>query len=125
MNCDIEPASAEIAAYLQASPFLPPPITEEMFILELPEELHSNSSNFSTKNLSVTMDNSLSPVHTLIQIICPDHKGILYDILRTLKDYSIQVSMQFTISNHYFKRHVQQLTIHLHLIGNIFCPPAD
>ncbi|XP_020095752.1 ACT domain-containing protein ACR10-like isoform X2 [Ananas comosus] len=92
MNCDIEPASAEIAAYLQASPFLPPPITEEMFILELPEELHSNSSNFSTKNLSVTVDNSLSRGHTLIQIICPDHKGILYDIMRTLKDYSIQIS---------------------------------
>jgi len=38
------------------------------------------------------MDNSLSPVHTLIQIQCVDHKGLLYDIMRTLKDCSIQIS---------------------------------
>lgn len=37
------------------------------------------------------MDNSLSPTYTLIQLHCFDHKGLLYDIMRTLKDYNIQV----------------------------------
>ncbi|KAM0949474.1 putative [Protein-PII] uridylyltransferase [Dioscorea sansibarensis] len=85
MSCDIEPASEDIAACLQASSCLPPAITEEMFKLELSEEPPG-------KSLSVTMDNSLSPAHTLIQILCPDHKGLLYDIMRTLKDYNIQIS---------------------------------
>lgn len=83
-SCDIELASEDIAACLQASSCLPPAITKEMFKLELAEEPPG-------KSLSVTMDNSLSPAHTLIQIHCPDHKGLLYDIMRTLKDYNIQV----------------------------------
>lgn len=41
---------------------------------------------------SVTIDNSLSPAHTLLQISCINHKGFLYDIIRTLKDFSIQIS---------------------------------
>ncbi|XP_072985528.1 ACT domain-containing protein ACR10-like [Typha latifolia] len=94
-NCDIEPANVEMAAYLQASLFLPPSITEELFILELSEE-----SRTSFKNLSVAMDNSLSPGHTLIQIKSPDHKGILYDIMRTLKDYNIQISYGRFYSTH-------------------------
>ncbi|XP_008803450.2 ACT domain-containing protein ACR10 [Phoenix dactylifera] len=90
-NCDIELAGAEIASYMQASPFLPPAITEEMLHLELPEE-SPKESPFPSNNPSVIMDNSLSPGHTLIQILCGDHKGLLYDIMRTLKDYNIQIS---------------------------------
>lgn len=37
-------------------------------------------------------DNNLSPSHTLIQILCKDRNGLLYDLMRTLKDYNIQVS---------------------------------
>ncbi|GMP89270.1 hypothetical protein CsSME_00040918 [Camellia sinensis var. sinensis] len=44
------------------------------------------------KNASVTADNSLSPAHTLLQIQCIDHKGLLYDIMRTLKDCNIQIA---------------------------------
>ncbi|CAL9092648.1 unnamed protein product [Musa textilis] len=90
-NCEIEPANAQIVECLQASPFLPPAITEELFNLELPEESPVGSSS-SPSNISVKMDNSLSPSHTLIQILGCDHKGLLYDIMRTLKDYNIQVS---------------------------------
>lgn len=43
------------------------------------------------KNSSVTFDNSLSPAHTLLQIRCVDHRGLLYDVLRTLKDFEIKV----------------------------------
>ncbi|KAK1266921.1 hypothetical protein QJS04_geneDACA000227 [Acorus gramineus] len=90
MECCIELAEAEIASCLQVSSFLPPSIMEEIFGLELPEEIVKGSS--PPNNLSVTMDNSLSPAHTLIQIYCQDQKGLLYDIMRTLKDYNIQIS---------------------------------
>uniref|UniRef100_A0A6N2KMA1 ACT domain-containing protein ACR n=1 Tax=Salix viminalis TaxID=40686 RepID=A0A6N2KMA1_SALVM len=52
--------------------------------LEIPDELPSS--------FLLNMDNSLSPGHTLVQIVCQDHKGLLYDIMRTLKDYNIQIS---------------------------------
>jgi UTP:GlnB (protein PII) uridylyltransferase len=61
-----------------------------MFDIDLIEEQLSHSR--SNTSMSVTMDNSLSPVHTLIQIQCVDHKGLLYDIMRILKDCSIQVT---------------------------------
>ncbi|KAH7663043.1 [Protein-PII] uridylyltransferase protein [Dioscorea alata] len=90
-SCEIELASEDIAACLQASSCLPLAIIEEMSSFELPQEPPGGYRPLS-HNLSVTMDNSLSPVHSLIQIVCPDHKGLLYDIMRTLKDYNIQIS---------------------------------
>lgn len=90
ISCDIELVGTGIAACFQASPFLPSAITEDMFHLEMPDELPSGS--LTSNNISVTMDNSLSPGHTLVQIVCQDHKGLLYDIMRTLKDYNIQVN---------------------------------
>ncbi|XP_035846546.1 ACT domain-containing protein ACR9-like isoform X2 [Helianthus annuus] len=38
------------------------------------------------------IDNSLSPAHSLLQINCVDHKGFLYDIMRILKDFDIQIA---------------------------------
>lgn len=61
-----------------------------MFSLELSSE-NPTGSLFSNP-LSTIMDNSLSRSHTLVQILCQDHKGLIYDIMRTLKDYNIQVS---------------------------------
>ncbi|KAF5733722.1 hypothetical protein HS088_TW16G00162 [Tripterygium wilfordii] len=89
MSCEIELAGPEVTACPQGSSFLPPAITEDMFHLELPEQ-HSNGM-FANNPLSVTMDNTLSRSHTLVQIFCKDHKGLIYDIMRTLKDYNIQV----------------------------------
>ncbi|CAL9085321.1 unnamed protein product [Musa textilis] len=86
-SCDIELASAELAECLQASSSLPPSVTEEMITLEFQEEPSS-----SLPRSSVSVDNSLSHAHSLIQIQCHDHKGLLYDIMRTLKDYNIQIS---------------------------------
>ncbi|KAF8403128.1 hypothetical protein HHK36_011223 [Tetracentron sinense] len=91
ISCEIELAGPESAACLQASSFLPSVITEEAFSLELPDE-HPTGGSLTSNILSVTMDNSLSPSHSLLQIICQDHKGLLYDIMRTLKDYNIQIS---------------------------------
>ncbi|KAK8936396.1 hypothetical protein KSP39_PZI013028 [Platanthera zijinensis] len=90
-SCEIEPTSGEITTYLQASPFLPPEISEEIFNLELPKEL-LKGSHYKPYVPNVTVDNSLSPGHSLIQIICHDHKGLLYDVMRVLKDYNIQLS---------------------------------
>ncbi|KHG08517.1 [Protein-PII] uridylyltransferase [Gossypium arboreum] len=90
INFNIEKVGPEIAACSQASPFLPSGITEDIFHLEVSNELPSVS--LTSSNVSVVMDNSLSPAHTLVQIVCQDHKGLLYDIMRTLKDYRIQIS---------------------------------
>ncbi|CAA2973381.1 ACT domain-containing ACR10 [Olea europaea subsp. europaea] len=90
ITCDIGIVSPEIAACSQGSSFLPDAITEEMFNTDMNNE-HKNGSMYS-KSPSITIDNSLSPAHTLVQIVCLDHKGLLYDIMRTLKDYNIQIS---------------------------------
>ncbi|CAN6716129.1 unnamed protein product [Malus baccata var. baccata] len=103
ISCEIETVGPEITACTQASSFLPTAITEDMFDLEMPKELRSGS--LTSKSVSVTMDNTLSPGHTLVQIICIDHKGLLYDIMRTLKDYNIQISYgRFSIKQ---KRHCE------------------
>jgi hypothetical protein len=39
----------------------------------------------------VTLDNSISPVHSLLQVTRKNRKGLLYDCLRTLKDMKLQV----------------------------------
>ncbi|GMP84900.1 hypothetical protein CsSME_00038250 [Camellia sinensis var. sinensis] len=85
ISCEIEMVGPEITACSQGPSFLPPAITEEKF-----DERQSGSH--TSNDVSITMDNSLSPAHTLVQIVCQDHKGLLYDIMKTLKDYNIQIS---------------------------------
>lgn len=89
INCDIEMVAPEITACSQGPSFLPHEITDDMFNMEMLDE---SPSGYAQENLSITMDNKLSPAHTLVQIVCQDHKGLLYDIMRTLKDFKIQVS---------------------------------
>lgn len=91
MSCKIELARSEVTACSQGSPCLPSAITEEIFSLELPNGRLSRS--VASNPISVTVDNNLSPSHTLVQIFCQDHKGLVYDIMRTLKDYNIQVHL--------------------------------
>ncbi|XP_050230043.1 ACT domain-containing protein ACR10 [Mercurialis annua] len=89
ISCDIEMVGPEITICSQESSFLPTTITEDMLYLANPEE---PPGSLASGSVSVTMDNSLSPAHTLVQIVCQDHKGLLYDIMRTLKDYNIKIS---------------------------------
>lgn len=89
MSCEIELAGPEVTACSQGSSFLPSAITGDMFSLELPAG--QPTGFLSSTPVSITMDNAFSPYHTLIQILCQDHKGLIYDIMRTLKDYNIQV----------------------------------
>lgn len=89
ISCEIELAGPEVTACSQGTSFLPSAIADEMFSLELPNEHPCGA--FSSNTVSVAMDNTLSPAHTLVQMVCQDHKGLIYDIMRTLKDYNIQV----------------------------------
>ncbi|KAJ7976904.1 ACT domain-containing protein [Quillaja saponaria] len=90
VSFEIEMVGPEIAACMLASSFLPSAITEDMFDLELSDELPSGI--LTSESVSISMDNLLSPAHTLVQLVCQNHKGLLYDIMRTLKDYNIQIS---------------------------------
>ncbi|GKB97017.1 ACT domain-containing protein ACR10-like protein [Tanacetum coccineum] len=85
ISFEIELAGHDVTCLPQGSAFLPSAITDDMFILDVGGTLTSD-------RVSIKFDNHLSPSHTLIQIICQDHKGLIYDIMRTLKDYNIQVS---------------------------------
>ncbi|GAB4824373.1 hypothetical protein Ancab_007261 [Ancistrocladus abbreviatus] len=71
-------------------------IAEELFRSEYSEkECHMQTLSpdmARLKKASVNIDNTLSPSHTLLQVRCVDHKGLLYDILRTLKDFDIQIA---------------------------------
>ncbi|CAI5483532.1 unnamed protein product [Closterium sp. Yama58-4] len=40
----------------------------------------------------VTVDNGMSPAHSMLQIQLKDRKGLVYDCLRTLRDLNMQVS---------------------------------
>ncbi|CAK9160793.1 unnamed protein product [Ilex paraguariensis] len=90
ISCDIEMVGPEITACSQGPSYLPPAITEDLRDLDMLDDQQSGS--IPSNSVSITVDNSLSPAHTLVQIVCQDHKGLLYDIMRTLKDYNIQIS---------------------------------
>lgn len=85
ISFEIELAGHDVTCHSQGSAFLPPAITDDMFSFDVGGTLASD-------RVSIKFDNHLSPSHTLIHIICQDHKGLIYDIMRTLKDYNIQVS---------------------------------
>ncbi|OIV90356.1 hypothetical protein TanjilG_00566 [Lupinus angustifolius] len=89
ITIDIELVGPEVTACSQASSFLPNAITEDVD-MELPATVRSGV--LTSGSVSISMDNLLSPGHTLVQIMCQDHKGLLYDIMRTLKDYNIKIS---------------------------------
>lgn len=85
MSYGIELVGPEITARSQASSSVAETLFSSDVSGEHPSGLHTSSS------VSIAVDNSLSPAHTLIQITCQDHKGLLYDIMRTFKDFNIQV----------------------------------
>lgn len=90
ISCEIEMVGPEITACSQGTSFLSDAVAEEMFNVEMLDKPQDDSN--ALKCPSINMDNLLSPSHTLVQIVCQDHKGLLYDVMRTLKDYNIQIS---------------------------------
>ncbi|CAN1230960.1 ACT domain-containing protein ACR9 [Linum grandiflorum] len=95
ISCELQLAGTEYEC-LQGRTSLCPAIADELFQFEITDrELRSQALSpdlIRLKSAGVRVDNSLSPVHTLLQIHCLDHKGLLYDVMRTLKDCNIQVS---------------------------------
>ncbi|CAA6654938.1 unnamed protein product [Spirodela intermedia] len=95
-TCEIQSAGPEYEIFQQGFSSLPNAVAEELFRPDLPDnEIRSQvavSDLTKLKKCTVSMDNSLSPAHTLLQIHCVDQKGLLYDILRTLKDCNIQIA---------------------------------
>lgn len=89
ISCDIEMVGPEITACSQGPSFLPPAITDDKLNSDIDERRRGSPPS----SVTIDLDNSLSPSHTLVQIVCQDHKGLLYDLMRTLKDYNIQVCM--------------------------------
>lgn len=89
MSCEIERAGPEVTECSQGLRFFPPATTEELFGLEMHDG--KPDASLASDQIMVSMDNSLSPSHTVVTILCQDHKGLIYDIMRTLKDRNIQV----------------------------------
>ncbi|KAG9444981.1 hypothetical protein H6P81_016321 [Aristolochia fimbriata] len=96
LGCELQLAGPEYEAFQHSLSTLPSEITEELFSSEFSEkEIRSQALTpelTKVKKAIVTIDNSLSPAHTLLQIHCVDQKGLLYDIMRTLKDCNIQIA---------------------------------
>ncbi|KAK4579105.1 hypothetical protein RGQ29_028968 [Quercus rubra] len=95
INCELQLAGPEYER-LRGFSDLPPAVAEELFGSEPSDKytsmLQALSPSMKTVNkATVTVDNIMSPVHTLLQIRCVDHKGLIYDVMRISKDCNIQI----------------------------------
>lgn len=103
VSCELQLAGPEYDCN-QGISSLSPVLAEELFQCELSDnERRSQALSPDMTKLKkphVIIDNSLSPAHTLLQIHCSDHKGLLYDIMRTLKDMNIKVWFFFLYQNY-------------------------
>ncbi|GLT67091.1 hypothetical protein SLA2020_394220 [Shorea laevis] len=95
INCELKLAGPEYICH-QGFSSLSPAVTEGLFQSELSgNKIRSQALSpdmSKLKKANVTVDNSLSPAHTLLQINCVDHKGLFYDVLRTLKDHNVKIA---------------------------------
>ncbi|XP_078429081.1 ACT domain-containing protein [Wolffia australiana] len=84
-TCEIQSACPEYEIFKQSFCPLPEHVAKQLFYPE-PQD------GELLRRCNVSVDNSLSPGHTLLQIHCVDQKCLLYDIMRTLKDCGIQIA---------------------------------
>ncbi|KAK9283326.1 hypothetical protein L1049_011565 [Liquidambar formosana] len=95
ISCELQLAGPEYESQ-QGFSSLPPTVAEELFSRKLSDSgacLKAVSSDLKKlEKATITVDNLLSPAHTLLQIQCADQKSLLYDILRTSKDCNIQIA---------------------------------
>ncbi|CAN1338847.1 ACT domain-containing protein ACR9 [Linum perenne] len=94
ISCDLQVAGPEYES-LQAFSSIPQTVAEELFSSELFEMESCDEPQGGAEKLekaTITVDNQLSPAHTLLQIECVDQKGLFYDILRTSKECNIWVA---------------------------------
>ncbi|KAL6980505.1 ACT domain-containing protein acr9, partial [Sarracenia purpurea var. burkii] len=94
ISCELQLAGPEYESQ-QGFSSLSKAVAEELFSSEMSN--HSSSQALSpdmrkVKTATITVDNLMSPAHTLLQIQCVDQKNLVYDILRTSKDCNIQIA---------------------------------
>ncbi|RWR81637.1 ACT domain-containing protein ACR9 isoform X2 [Cinnamomum micranthum f. kanehirae] len=103
LSCELQLAGQEYEGFQQGFSCLPPAVAEELFSSKLSDDescLQALTPELTQlKKAKISMDNSLSPSHTLLQIHCVDQKSLLYDITRTLKDFNIKISYSRFSSN--------------------------
>ena len=96
ISCELQMAEPEYEGFQQGYSSLPSPVAEELFGYKLSNDDRCSQALAPDltllKKANITMDNSLSPAYTLLQINCVDQKCLFYDIMRTLKDCNIKVS---------------------------------
>ncbi|KAF5729581.1 hypothetical protein HS088_TW21G01748 [Tripterygium wilfordii] len=93
-GCELKLAGPEYES-LQGFSSLPPALAEELFGCVIQDEkscVEEPIPDTKLKEATITVDNLMSPSHTLLQIQCPDQKGLFYDVLRTSKDCNIQIA---------------------------------
>ncbi|XP_052203847.1 ACT domain-containing protein ACR9 [Diospyros lotus] len=95
ISCELELAGPEYESQ-QGFSSLQEAVAEELFSSELStKEACSQALSPEMKKVktaNITIDNFMSPAHTLLQIQCVDQKNLVYDILRTSKDCDIQIA---------------------------------
>ncbi|KAL9268000.1 ACT domain-containing protein [Drosera capensis] len=103
-SCELQLADSHCESHHGVSS-VSPTAAEELFRSHYSETEHHmqalSPDMTRLKKASVNIDNTMSPSHTLLQIHCVDHKGLLYDIMRTLKDQDIQVIVHVTCLCHF------------------------
>ncbi|XP_047322346.1 ACT domain-containing protein ACR9-like [Impatiens glandulifera] len=97
ISCELQLSGPEFENQQGALMSFSSEVAEELFSCELSSKemgsLHPLSSEMKkVKKASITVDNHMSPSHTLLQIQCIDQKSLVYDILRTSKDCDIQIA---------------------------------
>ena len=92
-HCEIGVAGPECGGLTCSS--LPASMTKDIFYDDPAtfEKDHSTSEHHPNRAV-VTFDNNTSPVHSLLQITCKSRKGLLYDCLRTVKDFNLKVTVK-------------------------------
>ncbi|KAK9127124.1 hypothetical protein Syun_015921 [Stephania yunnanensis] len=96
ISCELESVGPEYGPFQQEVSSISPEVARELFGHESSE--NETFSQALTPELTrlmkadITIDNLLSPAHTLLQIHCVDQKCLLYDIMRMSKDSNIKIT---------------------------------
>ncbi|KAI3508602.1 hypothetical protein L1887_23611 [Cichorium endivia] len=95
ISCELELAGPEYESQ-KGFTSIPEEIADELFSCQLAtKEDRSQALGTDVLNVKkavITVDNLMSPAHTLLQIQCLDQKAIIYDILKISKDCNIQIA---------------------------------
>ncbi|GJU28795.1 ACT domain-containing protein ACR9-like protein [Tanacetum coccineum] len=87
ISCELQLAGPEYETQ-QGFSSISQELADELFSCEL-----STKEDLSNdKKAVITVDNLMSPAHTLLQIQCLDQKALIYDILKISKDCNIRIT---------------------------------